>query len=203
MKRYNFDHMAKINARLAQIAQADYEPLMIQWAFIIKADNRRGVLAGLDKDGSPMTPVRYRPKLGTGGKAGPKNRKKDRGYKGFGPMASGLHGNLSSSEYRKLDGPPLAPRRTNSRVITNLRFERGRNGSVWWVEAFWQDVVSTSGISFLPYHFLGLGRLPVRNLAGIRPEGRAKAQRSLKTYALRLARGKTDFVYADEGDVIL
>ena len=186
MAKFDVSGLTRIADRLDRLEKADHTPLLLDWALTMTEDNKRGILAGTNKDGFPLTPVKYRPKVGA---TGTKNRKKDRGLKGFGPMASGLHGNLSPAEYRQLDGPPLAPRRANSRVITNFATEIGRSGGIWWVEGFWLDVVSISGIEFLPAHFQGLGRLPVRDLRGVRPQGLAKAARQLNAWAQRLLRG--------------
>jgi hypothetical protein len=113
-------------------------------------------------------------------------------FGGFGPMAAGLHNNLTPDEYRMLDGPPLAPRRQFSRVITNLVtgfIEPGTGGDIWTAVGAWREVVSVKGIQFLPYHFSGAGRLPVRNLAGVRPEGRAEARRVAVNFFRLLIRG--------------
>jgi hypothetical protein len=183
--------IARVQARLAKIADPDATPLMVRWMKIIDDDNRRGVLAGLDKDGKPMVPVTYRP--APYGKLG-KVRKRGRG--GYN---AGVAGNLSSREYRLLDGPPLAPRGTNSRVITNLKTRYGRTGPLdmlWEAIGYWDDVVSRKGERFLHYHFDGAtggGRsrtvtLPQRDLRGVRPEGRRKAMEALRAWMIDVIR---------------
>lgn len=178
----------------------DATPLMLSWMQIIDQDNRQGVLHGLDKDGVPMIPVKYRPKP-----PGPlKPDKRQRGnlranarkghFLGLGPRVSGLHGNLSSAEYRLLGGPPLAPRDQFSRVITNLYTAHGRDGQAWYAMGYWEQVVNEDGVPFLRYHFDGVGRLPRRDLRGVRPDGIAKARSSLRAFAsglLRQAFGRT------------
>lgn len=176
--------------RLERIGDPDATPLMRTWMNLISDGNRRGVLAGLDKDGKPMAPVTYRPTtpkpVKIGSKAADRWRNGASGriragvFGGFGPMAAGLHNNLTSAEYRKLDGPPLAPRKQFSRVITNLTtdYERAAGGGAWTAYGVWIDVVSVKGVPFLPSHFRGSGRLPVRNLAGVRPDDMAKARRA-------------------------
>ena len=69
-----------------------------------------------------------------------------RTFGGSGPLAAGLHNNLTSAEYRQLGGPPLAPRGRYSRVITNLLtdHEKLREG-VWQVTYWWDDVVDVRG----------------------------------------------------------
>lgn len=165
-------------------------PLMKRLMDVIEEDNRKGILAGTDKDGGYMLAVTYRPK-GPQVKIGAKSASRFRNYAkanrkigifgGFGIYASGTHNNLLRREYEQLDGPPLAPRRQFSRVITNLKtgwIEPPRGGSVWTAYGAWDQVVSKKGKQFLQAHFKGSGRLPVRNLAGLRPWGRAEARKA-------------------------
>ena len=176
---------------LARIANPDATDLMVQWEIIIDRDNREGILQGLDKDGVAMVPVKYRPKP-----PGPvKLTKTQRGgaranaRKGaFLGLASAGLGNLTSSEYRLLGGPPLAPRGQFSRVITNLKTGHGREGANWYAMGYWDEVVSTKGVPFLRFHFDGRGHLPRRDLRGIRPAGVAKATEALRNWARLLVR---------------
>ncbi len=165
--------------------------LMKTWMGIIEEDNRKGVLAGLDKDGNAMPRVTYRP-VGKAARpnASQRNTTNSRARKGtfggYGPAAAGFNNNLSSAEYRRLGGPALAPRGAFSRVITNLRTAYEKvSAHVWTAYGMWFEVVSTKGKSFLPAHFTGAragrgGRtkLPVRDLRGVRPEGREKARKA-------------------------
>jgi hypothetical protein len=180
----------RLMARFRKIANPDATPLMVSWMETIDSDNRRGVMAGLDKDGNPLVPVTYRPK--PPGVKSPRKR-------GRGAYNPGAAGNLSSSEYRKLSGPPLAPRGTNSRVITNLKTRYGRTGPLgllWEAAGYWDDVVDRHGAPFLHHHFNGAtggGRrknvtLPQRDLRGIRPEGREKARKALRAWAIDIIR---------------
>ena len=166
--------------RLQEVRNPQFKLVMLTFERIIVEDNRKGVLAGLDKDGNPMAPVTYRP-VGkkTAVTARQKNNAKGKGkFGGLGPMAAGLHNNLSSAEYRKLGGKPLAPRGAFSRVITNLRPGHEKISShVWEAYAFWADVVSQKGKPFLHAHFLGIGQ-KVRDLRGVRPEGHEKARKA-------------------------
>lgn len=176
--------LTRLQARFNKIANPDARPLIHTLGNIIVDDNRRGVLAGLDKDGNPMVKTKYRPKtlrekLTAAQRNGAKPNAK------IGKYAGGNGNNLSSSEYRKLDGPPLAPRRQFSRVITNLLIDfddsqalRGR----WEVWGYWDEVVSKKGVSFLKYHFNGEGHLPKRDLRGLRPEGRQKARDAARNW---------------------
>lgn len=182
----------------------DATPLMVAWEKIVLDDNRRKVLQGLDKDGRPMPPVKYRPvgkvrrltssqRLGVSGRARGK-------FGGFGPTAAGLHNNLSPEEYRHLDGPPLAPRRQYSRVITNFMVDHAKLPSGnWQVTYWWQDVVSVRGVSFLIAHFEGRAvgrghkvRLPVRDLRGVTPEGQARITRATEAWTRDMLRSAFD-----------
>jgi hypothetical protein len=180
----------RLTARLRMIVDPDATPLMRTWMRIIADDNRRGVLAGIDKDGAPMKPVTYRP-VGAPTKltAAQKNNARRRGkYLGFGDHPAGVNNNLASSEYRRLGGPPLAPRGAFSRVITNLLTAFGRVGSSWGAIGYWNEVVNRDGQQFLEYHFNGAplkhGRLPKRDLRGIRPEGRQKAAQAARAWMI-------------------
>jgi len=174
--------LGRLQGKLAAIAHiADHaSPLMQRWERVIEEDNRKGVLAGTDKDGNPPgRPLIYRPrgkgvKLTIAQRLGQSPNKRRGIYMGRGPAASGLHNNLTTSEYRKLTGPRLAPRRQFSRIITNLETGHGRdpaNPRVWFAEGVWREVVTPKGRGFLRYHFDGEGQLRY-DLRGVRPEGR-------------------------------
>jgi hypothetical protein len=180
----------RLRARFANLVNPDATPLMVTWMRIIDDDNRKGIMAGLDKDGIPMRPVTYRPKpASTRPTAAQKNDPRKgarRGqFAGLGSHPAGLHNNLSSAEYRTLAGPPLAPRGPFSRIITNLVTRFGRiSAMAWEAVGYWDEVVSRKGERFLHYHFDGAtggGRrrnvtLPRRDLRGVRPEGVQKAR---------------------------
>lgn len=190
----NLDGLDNLIGRIKALEHMDARGLMQTWCSkTIPDDNRKGVLAGLDKDGNPMKPVTYRPTVAKPKKPSAQQRNgasvriKAGTFGGFGPHAAGLHNNLTSAEYRKLGGPPLAPRGQFSRVITNLttdtNYEVSNDGRVWTAFCVWLDVVSTRGVPFLSAHFRGVGRLPKRDLAGVRPEGRALARKQLIAWA--------------------
>ena len=175
--------------RVHKLERPEGELLMATWMQIITDDNRKGILAGTDKDGGYMLAVKYRPKgptvkIGATSASRFRNNAKGRGkigiFAGFGVHAAGFHNNLTRGEYEQLTGPPLAPRGQFSRVITNLKtsFEHSPDYTQWTAYGAWFDVVSTKGRPFLSAHFNGVGRLPIRDLAGVRPEGRAKARRA-------------------------
>ena len=179
----------RLVSRVRKLERPQAELLMTTWMKIIEEDNRKGVLAGTDKDGVRMAPVTYRPKrpalsIGVGASSRLRNNANGRSKvgisAGFGPHAAGFHNNLTRREYEQLSGPPLAPRGQFSRVITNLKtdFYPSPDGKTWTAYGFWLDVVSTKGRAFLHAHFNGFGRLPRRDLTGVRPEGREKARRA-------------------------
>jgi len=89
------------------------------------------------------------------------------------------------------DGPPLAPRGAFSRVITNLvtGYEVLASGA-YSAYGLWNEVVNAKGRKFLHYHFEGTGRLPVRDLRGVRPEGVERARKAAKAWMLDLIRRK-------------
>lgn len=191
----------RLRARLAKLGTADAGPLMISLMKVIVEDNRQGVLAGLDKDGAPIKPVTYRPKGGvrklTRSQKNDANARVRRGtYAGHGAFAAGLHNNLTPAEYRRLAGPPLAPRGAFSRVITNLKvgYQRPARG-VWEAYGYWDEVVSTKGVPFLHAHFVGATvgeghrvHLPRRDLRGVRPEGMALARKAATNWMRGLLR---------------
>lgn len=194
--------LSRLHRRLALLKDPDATPLMASWMKTVADGNRRGVLAGLDGDGRPMAPVTYRPKGGilkpTRAQKNTDNARARRGaFAGFGVHAAGLHNNLTSSEYRRLAGPPLAPRGAFSRTIANFMVDYAKlRVGLWQVTYWWQDVASRKGVSFLRYHFDGAtggGRrrsvtLPRRDLRGIRPDDERKVQASLKAWMIDLIR---------------
>ena len=175
---------------LAAILGADYYPLMEQWEVIMTKDNKRGILAGLDKDGNPVKPVSYRPIPGGLRPTTRRQRNFVRGRRGtffgFGPAAAGLHNNLTTAEYKRLGGPPLAPRGAFSRVITNFGTDATQTGPPWFVTGFWDDVVDVKGRPFLDRAFR------IRDMRGVRPRGKDEARKAAVKYVkglIRAARG--------------
>lgn len=183
-------------------------PLMMAWKAVLVEDNRRGVLAGLDKDDHEVKPTHYRksftqagidPPLFVrdvpnpfGGENWKVNVSGQPGEAGFKP---GRGHDLTTRQYQQQSGPPLAPRGMASRIISNytvkpMATEAGHFG----VEGGWDDFVSNSGREILPFHFdssvdaaswipkVGVGRgknLPRRNMSGLRLWGRERARKEL------------------------
>jgi hypothetical protein len=171
-------------AKLTKLNDLNAAPLMKTWGDIMIEGNRRGVLAGLDKDGVPMKPVTYRPKA-----PGPLKQTKRPRIGKFQGLQAENYGNLPSGLYRLLGGPPLAPRAQMSRVITNFRVTFGgpiTGARTWFVLGGWYEVVSLKRVPFLRYHFRPEeynSPLPRRDLAGVRPVDIQKAREALQNWA--------------------
>jgi len=105
----------------------------------------------------------------------------------------------------------LAPRGEFSRVITNLLtgfttpenvvFPQGSPPSgvesgQWAAIAYWEGVVSVTGVPFLIFHFEGRTdagrsrnvRIPQRDLRGIRPEAQRECRKTAREWAISLIR---------------
>lgn len=179
---------------LQKVQNPNPTPLQITTMQIMEEDNRRGVLGGTDGTGAYMLAVTYRPKTtvnkGKGRTANARQRNNVKGrvksgvFSGFGPAAAGFHNNLTPAEYRKLNGPPLAPRRQFSRVITNYVLSPfTANRYRFGVVGTWLDVVNAKGKPFLKYLFDGTKDMPARDLRGIRPEGVRKMRKAFVAWA--------------------
>jgi hypothetical protein len=187
----------RLRARFDRIANPDPTPLLVRVAKLLDDDNRAGVLAGLDGANNSMAPVTYRPVSAKTGKLVKKgvaltleqrlgqSPKKSRGsYSRIGSDIQRANNNLTSAEYRLLGGPPLAPRKQFSRVITNYQQEARQIGSrAWEVVGAWVNVLSRKGVPFLTYHFNGIGQQR-RDLRGIRPDGIAKIKATARAWML-------------------
>lgn len=183
---------AAFDAGLAAAANFDPMPLLDNWAAVIVEGNRRGVLGGRDGFDNPMPALQYRngkgkrtanrkvPDYGRVYTSTPSNAD----YIPKGPYASGHDLNLTSSQYKLLTGPRLAPRRDESRVITQLYTEiRQVDDHTWEVVGAWGDVVSAKGVPFLMYHFTGAGHNPRYDLRPVRPRDLQFCRNFLDAYA--------------------
>jgi hypothetical protein len=170
--------------------------LLKSWERRLEEGNRKGVLAGLDKDGHPAPALTYRPrgevrKLTVAQRLGQHSRKKRGQYSG------GTSAGLTTTEYRHLDGPRLAPRRQFSRIIANVETGQGKDTTqrfVWFASLAWRDIVSRKGYRFLKVHFDGLplgkgGPVKRYDLRGIRPVDRDLMKRDLRNWVKLLIRG--------------
>jgi hypothetical protein len=161
--------------QLVEFDSIDFEPLMMEFEAILKEDNDAAVMAGIDGFDMPLIPVTYRPdpKAGTGKVRTPSTRP---------------YNNLSTTAYKMLGGPPLAPRGMDSRIATNFRtgYVQLESEKAWLVLWAWEDVVSVDDIAFLGFHFRGEGNLPVRNLAHLRPSTYRRCKAALHDFTVRL-----------------
>ena len=171
-------------------------PLMQSIERRMEEGNRKGILAGLDKDGNPAPALTYRPKnarpMTVEERLGQrKNLRRGKyagtgSYKTFGVLDNN---NLTTKAYRQLDGPRLAPRYQYSRSITNFATSSARlSNGAWLAVGAWVDVTSKTGYHFLPVHFDGkkLGpNGPSRryDLRGIRPADMQKIHEDVNNWA--------------------
>jgi hypothetical protein len=181
----------RLRARLAKVANPDPTDLLLRVADVMDEDNRRGILKGEDGNGNPMVRVTYRPigkkgvKLTVAQRLGQKGGIKRGKYSRIGSGIERNNNNLTSAEYRLLDGPPLAPRRQYSRVITNYHQNARQIGQrTWEVVGAWINVLSRKGVPFLRYHFEGAGHLPIRDLRGIRPWGMERIRSATRAWMI-------------------
>lgn len=169
-----------VQAILEQLIHFDPTPILPSLEGVIYRDNRRGVLAGLDRDGVPMTPtVRESTAEGHWVTFSRPDGSLGHYYQAGRSPTPGAPPGVSEGP-----GKPLAPRDERSRVIANLVTAWYQDGPTRWVVfGAWEDVVSKDGVPFLPFHFRGEGKLPTRDLAGLRPEGLAEAQEIVAAWA--------------------
>lgn len=186
---YSWSGFDALSRKLNRLKDPDASSLMVTWEKIIVEDNRKGVLAGVDKNDQPMPPLAYRG--GTG--AATKGRKsKARGTVAAGAHNPGVGANLTTAEYKKLTGPRLAPRGASSRSITNLHTGSGRDPAAanrWFAIGAWADVVSKKGVKFFPFHFRGARPNPVYDLRGVRAWGRKQAREALRQWVNAMLKG--------------
>ena len=114
--------LGNLYAKLVSITRiADHAgPLMESWERIMVQDNLDGVLAGTDKDGNPRTAQLSAAQIRREAAdrrttPGPASRARRGLPAGLGNLVFRQYGllannNLATSEYRRLDGPRLAPR---------------------------------------------------------------------------------------------
>lgn len=160
--------MDRLERYVLSLEDIAFEPLMNAWEIILKEDNAESAMRGLDGKGLPLQPVTYRPNP---------NKKKPTDYRTL-PF-----NNLTSSHYRTLSGPPLAPRGLGSRIVTNFRTASAKlSDGRWTAIGAWEDILNRFGLPFLRFHFRGEGSLPVRDLRGVRPNAVRRAREALRAF---------------------
>jgi len=174
--RLNYEITGRLQKMLFAIENPDFSDLMNSIRVVMDEDHVKGIMAGKDKDGENTTPVTYRTGINSPLKNKGRNRQTIKNWRVQGPLSS-PDDNLTTAEYRKLTGPPLAPRGLNSRIVRNYQTAAGFDGKNWWVEAALVNVLNRKGKPFMHYHFEGAGRLPQRDMRGVRPEGRERIRR--------------------------
>ena len=178
MSHANVGALDKIIGQCQRFRSPDVRPLLSKWERRIADTTHSRIDRGIGGDGQPLPAVTYRPVEGKERKWSCADQK--RHLSGASPIGGRRieetsHNNLTSAQYRRLTGPPLAPRGRGSRVHTNLRTQQGYDGSrgVFFAVAAWFDIVSKKGVPFLMAHFTGAdtgrAKLKVRDLRGIAP----------------------------------
>lgn len=174
----NLGAIDRIVGKVKALDSIDFTPLMEAWRIILIEDNENSL--GIDGYGVPLQEVTYRPNP---------NKEKPTDYTIL------RNNNLTSSHYRTLDGPPLAPRGKNSRVVTNFKVEvptGARANGEWYVLGAWEDFLSVDDLEILPFHSAGRDhnpRLPIRDLIHVRPNAFQKAHDALERF-IRAILGK-------------
>ncbi len=66
MFKVHVEMSASLRSRLSKLSRVEIAPLLRDVEKIVESDNRRGILAGEDKDGNPLKPVTPYPGRGSG-----------------------------------------------------------------------------------------------------------------------------------------
>lgn len=94
--------------------------------------------------------------------------------------------------YRKMDGPPLAPQKMQSRTITNYQVSTSPEGtSGFKLEATWENIlakVNKGSMPFIKQHFDGVGQ-PKRDLRGATGYERSQIKRQIDSWVKDSLRG--------------
>lgn len=196
---FNLAPIQRLRRGLAKLESVDPTPILETLEAVLQEDNRRGVMGGIDGDDQPMIRTTYRMSL-ISANANMSARVGELPAEFTRKETNDIGSSLKTSEYKKLSGPPLAPRGEGSRVISNYRTNNGREGKGWFVEGSWIDILSRKGVPFIGAHFRGLHafffstnpngkrrgytvNLPRRNLVGLRKWGRDEARAQVKAWA--------------------
>jgi hypothetical protein len=136
-------------------AGGDIGPVLPELEKLAWQDNEAGLLAGTDRDGRPLAPL----------------------------AARTIRYRRSATGRADPHAPPLIPARRRSRAIANYRVTSFRKSTgTWLILGAWANVLSTKGVPFLGFHADGTRHLPVRDIFGVRPEGRRQIGAALKAW---------------------
>lgn len=167
--RLDAEITGRLRRMLDSMTNPDFSAFMQQCEIAIHEGHIRGVMAGTGGDGHKLIETSYRTS-----EAAPLKKSRTIRNSRFGPPGITKDDNLTTAEYVKLKGPPLAPRGLGSRVIRNFASESGLDADGWYVTAYLVGIISRKGKPFMEYHFTGAERLPRRDLRGIRPETKSR-----------------------------
>lgn len=178
----NVDGFTEVQAKLDALVDPDVGQILLGLQQVIFLQNRDGLLEGTDRDGAPMV-------------ATVREQTPEGHWVSYhlpdGRLAKYYQAGRSGDRYEDGDGRPLNPHGLASRAITNLQtFAEERGPNEWAAVGEWIGVESRNGVEFLPFHFEGAGRLPVRNLAGVRPDGWERAVALVDSWAAALIAGE-------------
>lgn len=110
----------------------------------------------------------------------------DRFGRPLAPLGAWAHG---SAFERRGWGPVLAPHGLHSRVITTFRTSWATLGRQLIFAAGWDNFVSRRGFPIMTAHILGGRHLPVRDVAGLSPDGQRKLDERSQKLSEDLLRG--------------
>lgn len=98
--------------------------------------------------------------------------------------------------YRNYDGPPLAPRRRESRVITNYVVQADNSHDQVSLECGWDDIYGITPYgtqeAFMNSHFEGTDRQKKRDLRGGTDYDKQQFERQIRAWMTHLATGNTN-----------
>jgi hypothetical protein len=161
---YTSNAIEHLNGYLSRLRGEGARECARDIAAIVRAGNRRARLAGTDKDGRPMAPLRSARKGKYRGASGP-------------PLApfgdkSRIIANFYAEESVSAGGG-FEIRAGWRNVLSDPPRGRGARG---WINRKISRVTGRGRVPFLAYHFAGTPPMPKRDAAGIDPKTRAEVE---------------------------
>lgn len=184
--------LERLAAHLDTIADLDrqadlVEPLLLRLETVLRDDNERGLLAGLDCNDQPMPPTQRETHQHSAWRT-------IKGRRVLVALATPPKaGDQGPIRHRKGGGKPLVPRGTQSRAIANARTAHGRLGPRSYFAALaWHAFDSDAGAPILAYHRTASGApYPVRDvMSRPRPTAVGLAKKSLREWGEQLLQYK-------------